>query len=60
MQDGIVNAQNYYAVFADEENFSDVYCSTYRDTQNTNGVYLESEGLEKQVIKRTLNGTYKF
>ena len=60
MQDGIVNAQNYYAVFADEENFSDVYCSAYRDTQNTNGVYLESDGLEKQVIKRTLNGTYKF
>ena len=60
MQDGIVNAQNYYAVFADEENFSDVYCSAYRDSQNTNGVYLESEGLEKQVIKRTLNGTYKF
>jgi len=60
MQDGIVNAQNYYAVFADEENFSDVYCSAYRDTQNANGVYLESEGLEKQVIKRTLNGTYKF
>lgn len=60
MQDGIVNAQNYYAVFADEENFSDVYCSAYRDTQNTNGVYLESEGLEKQVIKRTLNWTYKF
>lgn len=60
MQDGIVNTQNYYAVFADEENFSDVYCSVYRDTQNTNGVYLESEGLEKQVIKRTLNGTYKF
>lgn len=60
MQDGIVNAQNYYAVFADEENFSDVYCSAYRDTQNTNGVYLESLGLEWQVIKRTLNGAYKF
>ena len=60
MQEGIVNNVNYYAIFADENNVSDLFCSAYKDTQNTNGVYLESVGLEKQVIKRTLNGTYKF
>lgn len=60
MQEGIVNNVNYYAIFADENNVSDLFCSAYKDTQNTNGVYLESVGLEKQVIKRTLNGTYRF
>lgn len=60
MQEGIVNNVNYYAIFADENNVSDLFCSAYKDTQNTNGVYLESVGLEKQVVKRTLNGTYRF
>lgn len=60
LEESIVNELNYYSIFSDPTTVSDIFCSNYPNAQDQYAVYLESIGLEQQVIKRTLNGSYKF